>query len=182
MSDKDKTEISEANSQKGKLSVIKIEARKKLKNLMGDSSDWEIPEQIIQEIIATKSILNGSEPTNPELVEAYYIYIKQKYGEEEEIYNLLVECAPSVKALPAWKKKTGWDDAVWKYLKDTNLFSRENRASMIRALYNRGLEKDTVAAKIWLTLSGDYSDKMEVKSDDTVDKFRKINEILHRKS
>lgn len=181
MSDDTKSNLSEANSKKGQLSVIKMEARKRLKSILADTSSWDIPEQIIQEIIASTTAA-GSDPSNTQLVDFYHQYIKDKYEDNAEVYKLLQECAPSAAALGFWKKKKGWEEAVWDYLKNSNLFSKENRASMIRALYERGLAKDTVAAKIWLTLSGDYSDKMEVKTDEKADKFREINEILHRKT
>ena len=42
------------------------------------------------------------------------------------------------------------------------------------------MDKSDQAAKIWLTISGDYSDKIDV-TDKTVDTYRDINNILHGK-
>ena len=61
------------------------------------------------------------------------------------------------------------------------MFSAENRAQVIESLRQRAIDKSDVAAKIWLTLSGDYSEKMEVDNK-TVETYRDINNILHRKS
>ncbi len=49
---------------------------------------------------------------------------------------------------------------------------------MIEAIRSRGLNKSDTAAKLWLTLSGDYSEKIDIKQDETVEKFREINRIL----
>jgi hypothetical protein len=43
------------------------------------------------------------------------------------------------------------------------------------------MESSDQAAKLWLTLSGDYSEKMEI-NDKTVDTFREIQSVLQRKS
>ena len=78
-------------------------------------------------------------------------------------------------------KKEGWDEAVWKKVRGDSLFSPQKRAKVIEALRDRAIDKSDLAAKIWLTLSGDYSDKMEVDNK-SIDVFREINTILHRKS
>jgi hypothetical protein len=80
-------------------------------------------------------------------------------------------------------KKDGWEEAVWKKVRGDQLFSPEKRAEVIEALRQRAIDPkkgSDSAAKLWLTMSGDYSDKMEV-NDKGLEAFREINSIIHRK-
>jgi uncharacterized protein YggE len=73
----------------------------------------------------------------------------------------------------------GWDEAVWSKLRSNAMFNHNNRYKVIDALLKKAIEdRDVSAAKIWLTLSGDYSDKMDINTDKRVETYREINSIL----
>jgi hypothetical protein len=166
-------------AQNAQKAVTKLEAVKALKQVSNPHSDWTLTQEILQEIIATHKIANPDKvPRVPALVEDLKREIEGRYKDELELKEILLESIPSNRAVGEWLKKKGWNEAVWDKLRDSNLFSQEKRALMINAVFQRGMDRDTQAAKIWLTLSGDYSEKVEVK-DQVVDKYREINKILH---
>ena len=169
-------------AEKAEKAVIKLEAVKAVKKLSNPDSEWSIPQEILQEIVATHKIANPDRlPRIPQLVEELKREIEVRYKDEPELKELLLESIPSDRSVNEWTKKKTWDEAVWNKLRDSNLFSQEKRALMINALFQRGMDKDTQAAKLWLTISGDYADKVEVK-DKVADKYREINKILHSPS
>ena len=177
-----KNRASAEDMQRGIDRSIEVNTAKKLLRKYTPNSEWDLSQQIIQEILAYKVIQDPSRKYiwDPKFQKEYQAVVEQKYHNDPELQKLLLICTPSHVTLGKWVKKTGWDEAVWAIVKEAGMFTKEKRATMIDSLYKRGLEKDTVAAKIWLTLSGDYSDKMEVK-DETADKYREINKVLHGK-
>lgn len=179
----------ELKKRRSQQSFAKIQLVKRLRTLTKYDGEWDIRQQLFQEIIATKLLENENAkiPTASfDYFKDYKIIIKERYGnpnteEEKEIYELLQECIPSIQAFFNWTKLKGWDEAVWARIRDVNLFSKHRRASMIDSLYQRGMNKDTAAAKIWLQLSGDLVEKTEIQ-DTTFDKYKEINKILHKKN
>lgn len=177
-------DINDHHKRRGELSVIKMASVRALKEYTKDS-EWDLRQQIFQEIFSTDLIQdpNARMKVNQQLIEKYKAVVEERYAnsEDQELYRLLLETIPSFKGIRDWQRLKGWEDAVWKQIRDTQLFTKERRAQMMNALFMRGIDKDTQAAKIWLTLSGDYSEKMDIKTDETVDKYREINQILHGK-
>jgi len=165
---------------RGEKAITKLEAVRAVKKLSNPNSDWTITQEILQEIIATHKIVNPDKiPTMPKLAEELKREIETRYQEEPELKQLLLDSIPNrPRGLSEWMKKKGWDDAVWEKIRGSQLFSQEKRALMINSLFQRGMDKDTQAAKIWLMLSGDYSEKVEL-TDKVADKYREINKILH---
>jgi hypothetical protein len=106
--------------------------------------------------------------------------IESRYEDDPSLKQLLLDSIPNMRSVREWVKKDGWDEAVWGYVRAEGLFTASKRAQMIEALRDRGLDRSDVAAKIWLTLSGDYSEKMEVDNK-SVDMYREINNVLHGK-
>lgn len=156
-------------------------ARKLVKELSGDN-DWDLIQQLLQEIIASHTIANPDVlPKVPQLIKELELEIGKRYEKEPDLMVILLEGIPTPPSVRNWTKKEGWVDAIWKQIQGTGLFTHSKRSEMIEALRSRGLARDTQAAKIWLTLSGDYSDKMDVKDDRTVDLFREINNKIHQK-
>jgi hypothetical protein len=159
---------------------LKMEQVRKLKEISNPDSPWTLTQELLQDILASATILNPeSKHEVPKLVKTLKAEIEKNYEDEIEIKAILLESIPSDRSVRAWFKKEGWEDAVWDKIRDTGLFTPASRAKMIDSLYKRGIEKSDTAAKLWLTLSGDYSDKLEV-NDSAVEKFREINKILHK--
>ena len=160
--------------------VVKLEAVRAVKKLSNPDSPWTIPQEILQEIIASYTVANPDKlPTLPQMVEDLKNQIEIKYEDEPETKKIILEAIPHINSIRQWLKKDGWEEAVWKKVKGDKLFTADKRAQVIESLRLRAIDKSDVAAKIWLTLSGDYSEKMEV-NDKTIDTFREINSILHR--
>jgi len=150
---------------------------------MKSDSDWNLLEEIIQDVMAVYVIKNPNKQNQSmkKLRADTEGEINVRYAKEVELRDLLINALPSEISLSKWVKPTKWVDAVWNKVRTDGLFTAESRSTMIKALYDRGLEKSDTAAKIWLTLSGDYSDKLDVSTDKTLEKYREINEILHKK-
>ena len=177
-SQKDQSKVKAGNASVEKLSLVK-----KVKELSGEK--WTLTQEAMQEVIATHTIANPGKPLPkfPELMQNLRTAIEEKYSEDPELKQLILDSIPNhQRPIKDWFKKEGWEEAVWNKIRDSGLFSKERRSAMIHALYMRGLEKDTVAAKIYLQMSGDFVEKSEVTNkDSTMDKFREINTVLHKK-
>lgn len=173
--------LSPGQAAKTEAAINKHLASLKVKHLTKDK-DWSILQDILQEVIATKTIQNPE--VKVVLTEAYKEVpkiVEERFKDDPETKQILLEGLPSIQSIRDWVKKEGWEEAVWKKIHGENLFNKERRAAMINALYERGVQKDTVAAKIWLQLSGDLVEKSEVTNkDSTVERFREINSILHK--
>lgn len=153
-----------------------------IKRMSNPNSDWHLLHEMLQEIVATKRITQPEHKlTKKEMMELLKINIEKTYEDDENIKKLLLSALPEhPRYLEAWTNKKGWEEAVWAKIRNSNLFSQSRRAMMINSLYERGMEKDTQAAKIWLQLSGDLVEKSEVV-DSTQQKYKEINKILHKK-
>lgn len=155
-----------------------------LRNLNGEGR-WTPLQEVMQDIYASYLVNNPDNlPPYTKMVEDLKKETKVRFEvENPDLYDLLKKSMPSHNGIREWFKTKDWDETVWKKIRESGLFSKERRAAMINALYKRGIEKDTVAAKLYLTMSGDYVEKSEnVNKDATIDKFREINQILHKKT
>lgn len=172
----DKAEYAEKAVQK--MSVVRA-----VKKLSNENSQWTLTQEILQEIIASHVVANPDKlPKIPQLMGELKKEIEARYDDDKELKELLLESVPAARSIREWVKKEGWEDAIWDKIRRTGLFTSEKRAEMINALFTRGARgKDTQAAKIWLTLSGDYVEKIEA-NDKTADTYREINKILHKKN
>lgn len=154
-----------------------------IKSLSPADSKWTIIQDIMQEIVATYTVQNpDSLPKSKQLVEDLHNEIKSRYENDEVTRELLIKAIPSDVSVRAWFKSEGWEEAVWEKAKASGLFTKERRASMISALYTRGVTKSDVAAKMYLTMSGDYSERADGEKDRVADTFREINKLLHKKN
>jgi len=161
--------------------ISKLESVRAVKKLSNGNSAWTITQEIFQEIQASYIVINpDKQPPVTQMVEELKNQIEERYTEEPELKKLLLDSIPEVRSVRLWLKKDGWEEAVWGKIRGEKLFSPDKRAQVIESLRIRAIEKSDVAAKIWLTLSGDYSEKMEVDNK-TVDIYRDINAILHKK-
>lgn len=162
-------------------SITKLQSVRAVKKLSNGDSPWTITQEIFQEIQAGYIVTNpDKQPPVTQMVEDLKKEIEIRYTEDEELKTLLLDSIPEVRSVRLWLKKDGWDEAVWTKVRGDKLFSSDKRAQVIESLRLRAIDKSDVAAKIWLTLSGDYSEKMEVDNK-TVDIYRDINAVLHKK-
>lgn len=169
--------------KKDKLAKARLatkQVQKLTKELIGDS-EWTILQIIAQEIIATYICQDKARPTIEKLQQHLKEEVALRYKDDERVRDILLEGIPTVYAISLWLKKAGWDDAVWSHIKQEGLFTSHRRASLINALYERGKDKSDTAAKLWLTMSGDYSEKVDMHSDNTIDQFREIQQAIFKK-
>lgn len=169
---------------RGKKGADKLAAIRAVKELSGNS-DWTITQELMQEVVASYTVANPDKlPPVKTLVEALKGLIEERYATNIELKDLLVESVPAVDSFyskESWFKKKNWDEAVWGKIRGSGLFTKEKRAQMINALYHRGMDKSDIAAKLWLTLSGDYSEKMDINTDKSIDMYREIQNVLLNK-
>lgn len=169
--------------------TAKLEAaHKKVENLqlvkaMKTDSEWNLLEEILQDVISIYVVQDPEAklPAVRKLREDLVNEIKTRYKQDVTVKDLLLEAVPSEVTIGKWIKKPKWEEAVWARIRTDGLFTKEKRAKMIDSLFKRGLDKSDNAAKIWLTLSGDYSEKLDITQDKAAERFREINEILLKK-
>jgi hypothetical protein len=159
----------------------RLEALQAVKELSDKDSKWTLTEEIFQEIQAGHIVSNPNQlPPVTQMRQELISEIKTRYKDEPDVMQVLVDSVPEARTIRKWIKRDGWEDDVWTRLRGDKLFSPANRAQVLEALRVRAINKSDQAAKIWLTISGDYSDKIDV-TDKTVDTYRDINNILHGK-
>ena len=179
MSDeKDKTQEEQEKSEVAK----KLQAIKTVKELTKDSP-WTIPQDILQEVIAGYTVADPNNiPKTPKLVEDLKEEIKRRYDYDPSLRDTILLSIPNdLRYVREWMKKEGWEEAIWSKVRMDGLFNSSKRAEVIESLRKRAIDRSDVAAKIWLTLSGDYSEKSDTADSKTVDTYREINKILHSK-
>lgn len=181
----EKTENDNIQAIRNEASNQKRLALKRVEQLSGDS-EWNLVQQVIHDVEAFFVVKNEKRPTLDKTIELVNDEIKARYSEDsvetKEIREILLDAVPSRITLNKWRNKKGWDDAVWMRARGgpTGLFSHDKRSIVIDSLFVAARGGNTTAAKIWLTLSGDYSEKLDVKNE-VVDQFREINSVLHGK-
>lgn len=168
--------------EKAKKAIEMQEARKAVRDI-STNPDWDLVQELLQEIMATHVIANPEvQPKVPQLITELQEEIKKRYDGDEETKDILLNGIPHARSIREWIKRSEWEEAVWKKISGTGLFTHEKRSAMIQALYTRGLQKNDQAAKMWLTMSGDYSDKLDINDKESaLDKFRAINKQIHSK-
>ena len=168
-------------------SIAKIQAIKALRDLSGSGKgEWNLLQEIMQDICATHMLEKPDReklPPMKQLIEEMKAEIEKRYNtpETKETKEILFNAIPSELSIRQWFKKETWQDAVWARMRKGGLFSNERRATLINALWERGTKKDTNAAKLWLTLSGDYSEAKVPDNDKSIDIYRQIQETIFKK-
>ena len=174
--------LTDDQASKVEKSIVRLEAVRAVKKMKNPDSDWYLTQELLQEIMAAHIIADPENvPKTTKLVEELQREIEARYEDEPELKDLLLDAVPSTRAVREWLKKPGWTSAVWECIRKEGLFTTKKRAAMIDALFNRGANgRDTQAAKIWLTLSGDYVEKPE-GADKAVEVFRDIQKAIYSK-
>ena len=118
-----------------------------------------------------------------DLIKQMGIYATEKYADYEGLSDIIIGALPSHQRIVLWRRKKNWQTAVWDKCKEAGHFTPERKSSVLQKLYDKIIDKgDVQAIKLYLTISGDYSEKIDVKRDQVADVFREINEQLHKKS
>ena len=164
---------------KATLSEAKRLAIKRIEALSGDS-DWNLLQQIVQEI-ESSFIISKNSYTNQKLLDLLKHEVESRYSDQPDLLEILKEGIPSVMTISKWRKKKGWEDAVWMRVRGEGLFTHDRRAKVINAMFEKANEGNVNAAKVWLTLSGDYVEKDPAAKNDALDLFRQMNEAIHSK-
>jgi hypothetical protein len=161
--------------------VKQLAAYKVIKQISGDDAKWTLTQELLQEVMAGHTVSNPDKlPPLTQMVDELKKEIEVRYVDDEELKQALLDSIPAMRSVREWVKKDGWDEAVWGHVRGEGLFTASKRSQVIESLRVRALDKSDVAAKIWLTLSGDYSEKMEVDNK-SIDTYREINGIIHGK-
>lgn len=172
--------LSDEQKEKAEKSIAKLNSVRALKKISNEGSKWTLLQEIFQEIVATHTISNPDKlPPVKQMVQELRNEISIRYQDDEELKTLLLEGIPTDASVRKWLQKDGWNDAVWTKVRLNGLFTKEKRAQMIDSLWKRGMEKSDAAAKIWLTISGDYAESAPAANNKTADMYREINKILH---
>jgi len=166
----------------GAKATVKLEAVRAVKAISNNDSNWSLTQEIFQEVQAGYIVSNPDvQPKTTDMTKDLISEIEKRYVDDPQLKKLLLDSVPAVRSVREWLKKDGWEEAVWNKVRGDRLFSPDRRAQVIESLRVRAIEKSDTAAKIWLTLSGDYSDKLDV-TDSSANMFREINKVLHKKN
>jgi len=168
-------------AEKAKKTVEKLSAIKAVRKMKNEDSEYDLLQETLQDIQAAHIVRDpNASPPVTQLVKELKEEIEHRYDDDEELKKLLLEAVPSARSVRQWLKRDGWEEAVWQRIRADKLFSPAKRSEVIQALHYRAKTKSDMAAKIYLTLSGDYVEKAEI-NDKTVDQFREISKVFYRK-
>jgi len=118
----------------------------------------------------------------PKMLELAEQEIRERFKNEPELMEIVVEVLPGVKTLQRWIKRQDWKEEVEKRLKDGNLFSMDKRARVISMVFNRAVnDLDLKAAETYLKLSGDLTNKPPQK-DKGYEAYQELAESLIKKN
>lgn len=170
--------LSPEQAEKAKKAAEQKAAIAAAKALENEDSQWSIVQEMLQEIQAAYLVVSpDAKPPVTKMIDDLKKELRKKYSDEPEVAKILIDSIPSARSVRVWLKKDGWDDAVWTRIRQDELFSPGRRSEVIKALHQRACDKSDQAAKIYLTLSGDYVEKEE-NNDSTVDTYREIQKVL----
>lgn len=162
------------------------EARRKLKELQHkENKEFNLLQEMAQEVEAEHICTGAKNPISVEALRRRMLeIIEDFYKDDPAMRELLLKCFPNFKTLYAWRNKPNWKEAVWGRVKVEGMFTVGKRVAVVEAMFKKAVEKgDHQAAKIWLTLSGDYKETEDKdKKNAAVDIFREINSKIKAKS
>jgi hypothetical protein len=166
---KDKRKESQENREKAKL-ILKANS---------NPGKWHILQEYLIEIQADGKLKEGlgqKYPTYDDQLILLHKKIEVEFEKDPETCEILKNYVTNKTTIFKWGKLPGWADAVIEKMKTYGLFTPEKRAEVIESLRKKAVDDgDVQAAKTWLTMSGDYSDKVDV--NDT--KFEKYKEYVN---
>ena len=122
-----------------------------------------------------------SMPSIAEMAEALRNLIGERFQDNADLKDLLLEAVPSITAITNWLKRPDFKEEVERRMKDDSLFSPEKRAFMIQNLYKLSMDDGNMkAAEMWLKISGELKPHVENK-DKTLREFEEFNQALWTK-
>jgi len=163
--------------------IKKAEARKKIKSL-SDGSKWNLVQRHLMEVQADCILRQAKDEKVMEFSEQYDLLklkLELEYADQPEMKEAVFSYLPTPRGCSNWLKLNGWQDEVMAVLRKGHLFSSGNRVEVITSLCAKAKAGDVQAAKVWLTMSGDYSDKIEM-GDAKFEKYKEYANILQVKN
>jgi len=178
---KELQEIQENKSLDKKVKQIKI--HHKLKDM--SEGKWTIIEDTLLDIeveCRTEVLLKKIEKIPPltKRVELMKKELSKKFKEESEVLNTLLSAVPDINNIRRWVKKKEWKEEIDNRMRDTELFSSENRHQMIKAIFNSGIKGSAKHAEMYLKMSGDLG-KVTEKEDPSTSIFSQMQTALKKK-
>ena len=169
--------IPEGSDKGPRSSNLRFKALVSRRQPLAKSKQWTLPQEIAQEIEATCAIKQKT--ITAQLLLKYTIdEIERRYKDNPELMEVLIEIAPTFRTLQQQRLREEWKKEVWDIIKSSGLFTADKRSTLIDNLYEQATAKGNVnAAKVWLTLSGDYVEKSETATKD-IDTYREIQQAI----
>jgi len=173
-----------AGAEKVKREMTEREKARLILLSVSNQGKWHLLQEFMLELHADGKLKQGLGqrfPSQSELLEVLKKKIEVEFKDDPITMAALILCVPTQQALSKWTKMPGWSDAVTDRMKRNGLYTPENRAEVIEALRSKAVKDgDTQAAKIWLTMSGDYTDKVDV-TDTKFEKYKEYANALNMK-
>jgi hypothetical protein len=150
------------------------------------SGMWTPVQLILQEIQANLKLeeVLGAKPTNfKKQVELLKKEINDRYEDNEELRNVLLQSVPAYRRVSKWTKTLDWEKAVWSIIQGHEAFNNKNKLSLIMMLFQKGMEKQDVrAADLFFKLSGELTAPAKEGAKSKAQKdFEDIQKALHSK-
>lgn len=176
---------------KNKLAVLtgdmdkETSTRKRVEAL--SEGEWTLPQELLQEIQATDIVEeaegNGKSKTNlKDQTKKLKKLIEEKFKDEPDIKELLLDYLPGYNAIRLWTHKDGWKEAVMSKIRASYSFSEARRTKVMDAVYRKAIEKgDMKAAELYLKLSGDLDTGKNGKDSKELSDYERFNSILRTK-
>jgi hypothetical protein len=171
-------EVSE-QSEKTKEKSSREKAKLVIQSLSAQGK-WHLLQEYLMDIQADGKLKQSQGQKFPTYAEQQILLHKRiasEFEEDPDTRDLLLGYVSTPKTLSRWSQLPGWNDAIIDKMKRTGLFTAEDRAAAIKAMLDKAKLGDVQAAKIYLTMSGDYTDKVDV-SDQKFEKYKEYANTL----
>lgn len=119
-------------------------------------------------------------PPQTQWVERLREVVKQKFKDEPDLLEIIIEAIPDMENIRRWTKRPNWKEEVEVRMRDETLFSSENRHRMIKAVFDNGLRGNAKFAEMYLKMSGDIGAVVE-KEDPKKKSYQDILGAIQKK-
>lgn len=183
MSEENKKNIAVVENESN---VTEISVKKRVDQLPRSSADFNLFQELLQEVQATdisESIESDSNVPLSKQIDKLKQVINQKFADDDTIRSLLLEYFPADSTIYNWVATDKWKNAVVTKVKSSFNFNEKRRARVFNAIYEKATQhRDMKAAELFCKLSGDIQSAGTATKDtsgkDTLEGF---NKILHGK-
>lgn len=146
---------------------------------------YNLVQDLLQEIQATDMIEEAATTVTHDLksqVKRLEQEIKDKYKNEPEVKDLLLEYLPVYDTIRYWVKKDDWKEEVVKKAKSQASVSGLRRIMILDDLFKKAHERgDTRAMELFLRISGDLDTGKERKETKQEQNYRELGQALTKK-